>query len=89
MTYQTGVNDRIESKSDAGFYSYQSNSNHRLENLNQNLGSPSHDITYTGIGKVATITETGSINKVLTLTYGVDNQRFSAVYKENGGANLY
>jgi hypothetical protein len=72
MTYKAGVNDRIGSKSDVGSYIYQTN-NHRLQNINQSLGLPDHDLTYTATGKVATITESGSTPKLLTLEYGVDD----------------
>ena len=82
MTYQSNISNRIENKSDIGPYTYASNNNHRLTNVNRLIGSPD-SITYTGTGKVATITVKGATTKFLTIDYGVDDQRFKTIYTEN------
>lgn len=82
MTYTSGVNDRIASKSDAGSYVYNNLSNHHLDTLRGVTGylPLNHTISYTTENKVDTIKENG---KVLAFGYGTDNQRFKTEYKEN------
>ncbi len=83
MTYKGSPNDRIEEKTDIGEYAYFSDSNHKLERINNAVVTlPTHSINYTASGKTESITE-NDVNKVLTITYGVDDQRFKTVYTNN------
>jgi RHS repeat-associated protein len=88
MVYKTGVNDRIDSKSDAGTYVYNETTNHCIDQLNT-VGSyspPRHDLTYNDEGKTTIITETNNsvVNKTLTLEYGLDGDRFKTEYTQDG-----
>jgi RHS repeat-associated protein len=82
MTYPTGVNDRIASKSDAGAYVYNNLTNHRLDTVKGVTGylPLNHTISFTTEHMVDTVKENG---KTLSLSYGNDNQRFKMDYNEN------
>ena len=83
MVYKNGVNDRIESKSDAGTFIYNELANHTIDGLTPVSGyaPPEHTLTYTDEGKTATVTET---DKTLTIDYGIDGQRFKTEYIQDG-----
>jgi RHS repeat-associated protein len=86
MVYQTTTSDRIGSKSDAGTYVYDETTNHMINKLTAvaSYTPPQHDLTYTDEGKVATVKETnGEGNKLLSIDYGLDAQRFKSEYSEN------
>lgn len=73
----------IAAKSDAGFTNMQYGGNskpHALTTLTSASSLPDVTITYTDFNKVSTVAEG---NKHYALTYGVDNQRRSSVYKVN------
>jgi RHS repeat-associated protein len=81
MKYKKDVNDRIESKSDIGVYTYQSG-NHRVDEIAavSSYLPPKDSITYTPEGKVSSLMEA---DKLLTFAYGIDDQRFSAEYSKS------
>ncbi|MDP4272680.1 MAG: FG-GAP-like repeat-containing protein [Bacteroidota bacterium] len=86
MTYKSGVNDRIDNKSDVGTYIYNETSKHCIDKLAAATGyrPPRHDLTYNQLGKVSAIMETDSLkSKSLSIDYGVDDQRFKTVYSQN------
>jgi len=89
MVYKTGVNDRIDTKSDAGTFGYNKTTNHRIDQLTAANGynPPRHDLTINDEGKTTLITETNSggiKNKTLTLDYGLDNQRIKTEFTQDG-----
>jgi thiaminase len=77
------VGNRIAIKSDAGTYAYEHNDNHRLLTVTPSYAGSNQFLTYTAFGKVATISDTGAVNKQLSLEYGVDEQRFKTMYEVN------
>jgi len=83
MTYKSGVNDRIETKSDAATFNYTDLTKYKVSSISnfKTLFSP-HSLSYDEEGRTTSITETNSgvINKTLTLEYGLDGQRFKTEY---------
>jgi RHS repeat-associated protein len=87
-TYDQYGKGNISAKSGIGDYYYSSRNVHRLDsimNLSEALPEiPQQDITYTKFNKISTLTHTSpSLTKLLTFTYGPDEQRVTTVYTEN------
>ncbi len=83
MTYD---GNRIDSKSNAGSYIYQSTGNHKLETLEatSNYNPPFQDLSFTASGKLESVMDHEGIpEKEYQFIYGADNQRFKVSYSEN------
>ncbi|MFO7851906.1 MAG: DUF5675 family protein [Bacteroidales bacterium] len=93
LTYDTGGEGNIASKTDVGTYNYNSTYPHQVEeitnpsSLMQNL--PSQNITYTKFNKTSTVsvTDTG-LDKDLTIIYGPDQLRVKTVLEDNSSTVL-
>jgi|GEM_PF-3058864 len=93
LTYDTGGEGNITSKSDVGTYNYNSTYPHQVEeitnptSLMQDL--PTQNITYTKFNKTSTVsvTDTG-LDKDLTITYGPDQLRVKTVLEDNSSTVL-
>ncbi|MFO7851915.1 MAG: RHS repeat-associated core domain-containing protein [Bacteroidales bacterium] len=93
LTYDTGGEGNITSKTDVGTYNYNSTYPHQVEeitnptSLMQDL--PTQDITYTRFNKTSTVsvTDTG-LDKDLTIIYGPDQLRVKTVLEDNSSTVL-
>jgi len=93
LTYDTGGEGNITSKTDVGTYNYNSTYPHQVEeitnptSLMQDL--PTQNITYTKFNKTSTlsVTDTG-LDKDLTITYGPDQLRVKTVLEDNSSTVL-
>jgi RHS repeat-associated protein len=82
MTY--GTNGNINSKTDAGNYTYgisKINAVTQVTNPNINIPLSTQNVSYTSFFQPATITEGSNL---LTYTYGADQQRIKSVLTQNG-----
>lgn len=82
MTY--GTNGNINSKTDAGNYTYdisKINAVTQVTNPNLNIPLSTQNVSYTSYFQPATITEGTNL---LTYTYGADQERIKSVLTQNG-----